>query len=172
MLFRSSPSSVADGALSANLRGLLSVPGREGSGSSPPFVQRVRGSASFGFGNRSGRRSVGKRNESRKRCNTTHRWSVLVGYVAVPHYHSPCRSQYLAVVSNSLPLSLCCHPQSFAIVSDTFPLSSPIFCRHLRYFSVVAPCALHATRLLIIFIFFIWYMIFYSCIRHLTDTCF
>ena len=103
--------------------------------------------------------------------STCHR-SVLVGYIAVPHYHSPRRSQYLAIVSNSLLLSLCCCPQSFAIVSDTFLLLSPIFCHCLQYFSIIAPCTLYATHLLIIFIFFIWYMIFYSCIRHLTDTCF
>ena len=106
------------------------------------------------------------------RADSTRRRSVLVGYVAVPHYHSLHRSQYLAIVSNSLPLSLCCRPQSFAVVPDTLPLLSPIFCHCLRYFSIVAPHTLHTTHLLIIFIFFIWYMIFYSCIRHLTDTCF
>ena len=40
--------------------------GLEGSGSGPPFVRWVRGSAPFGIGNQSGRHSVGKRNGSRK----------------------------------------------------------------------------------------------------------
>ena len=63
---------MADGALSANLRGLLGGLGLEGSGSGPPFVQRVWGSASFGIGNQSGRRSVGKRNESHNIRNNNH----------------------------------------------------------------------------------------------------
>ena len=57
--------------MSANLRGLLGVPGLEGLGSGPPFVRWVRGSAPFGIGNRSGQRSVGKRNESCNIRNTT-----------------------------------------------------------------------------------------------------
>ena len=60
---------MADGALSANLRGLLGDLSLGGSGSGPPFVWRVQGSASFGVGNRSGWRSVGKRNESRNSRN-------------------------------------------------------------------------------------------------------
>ena len=61
---------MADGALSANLQGLLGDLGLGGSGSGLPFVQQVRGSASFGFDNRSGWRLVGKRNESRNSHNS------------------------------------------------------------------------------------------------------